>query len=91
MAWVRICDECGAPARGTIELFGGRAEFGGRSRTSADLCHEHWPEPPWELHNCKRVVFHWSDEPRTWVAVDDSEDERGGIIVTARTGRLVEG
>ena len=62
--WTTICDECGDPAIGTINLETGHVYIKGQAAISQhmDYCEKH---KPCEIYgetqptNCKKVSFYW--------------------------------
>ena len=75
--FVRVCDECGAPATYSTSGMTRRVFIDGvdNNHQGCDLCDDHRPteEDPWHPHNCKRVVFIWPGRPPGVGKLEDIE------------------
>ena len=64
--YLQVCDECGKPAIGTVNLQTGYVYKDSRQIGQAmDFCEQHAPEGmPLQPRNCKRIMFVWPKEQR---------------------------
>jgi hypothetical protein len=76
--WILVCDECGDPAIGTINLETGHVHIKGQSisQQCMDYCEKHKPckiMGETQPKNCKKVSFYW---PKAFKKSENKENNK---------------